>query len=273
MIKINGKEMLIDNFYSGELHLRMKGRQVYDLSESEWVTITWKINPDKLSQEFEALGYYKRRLDDLRLRVPIFLHMKYIPHSRMDRDEGGKIFTLKYFAERLNFLNFDRVEVLDAHSQVSLALIDRVRECTHYDFFHWTIDSVFGNEDYQIIMPDLGAYKKYSKKYGRYGKAGYGIKVRDWATGKIESQELVFDTHKKSYIIIDDICSMGTTFMNVAALIKQQAPDSKIYLMVSHIEPGAALPQGVLNDPNIERVYSTDSIEHGIEHEKLTILK
>lgn len=53
--------------------------------------------------------------------------MPYIPHARMDRvQELEDVFTLKYFCQVINSLHFDKVIVRDAHSNVSLALLDRV---------------------------------------------------------------------------------------------------------------------------------------------------
>ena len=45
----------------------------------------------------------------------------------MDRVKTeSDVFTLKYFAKFINSMNFDAVSVLDPHSYVSEALIDRI---------------------------------------------------------------------------------------------------------------------------------------------------
>ena len=46
--------------------------------------------------------------------------MPYIPNARKDRAHREKdVFTLKYFANIINSLNFDNVYVLNPHSNVS----------------------------------------------------------------------------------------------------------------------------------------------------------
>ena len=55
------------------------------------------------------------------------LVLPFVPNARMDRTHSSKeVFTLKYFAEVINSLEFASVTVLDPHSVVSEALIDRV---------------------------------------------------------------------------------------------------------------------------------------------------
>ena len=57
----------------------------------------------------------------------IRLDMPYIPNARQDRVQlPGEVFTLKSFAKIINWLDFSAVTVLDAHSRVSEALLDRV---------------------------------------------------------------------------------------------------------------------------------------------------
>ena len=53
------------------------------------------------------------------------LIMPYIPYARQDRVcAQGESFSLKIFANMLNAVNFENVYVLDAHSDVSVSLIN-----------------------------------------------------------------------------------------------------------------------------------------------------
>ena len=85
--------------------------------------IVWKYeNETELVQLIYLTKHLKQQGYD-----PIELLMPYLPNARMDRvKESSEVFTLKWFCDIINSLNFDKVEVLDVHSAVGEALIDRV---------------------------------------------------------------------------------------------------------------------------------------------------
>ncbi|MCL2375341.1 MAG: ribose-phosphate pyrophosphokinase, partial [Firmicutes bacterium] len=76
-----------------------------------------------LVRQVQSQSHYKQHLFSTKVR----LVMPYIPNARQDRiaDEENDIFTLKWFCEIINSLNFERVTIIDAHSNVSPALLDR----------------------------------------------------------------------------------------------------------------------------------------------------
>lgn len=80
--------------------------------------------------DISILGMCKRYLDDSYESPLITLVMKYVPYSRMDRKIEGYMFSLKYFCKLINDLNFDTVVVLDPHSNVTTALLDRSEDVT-----------------------------------------------------------------------------------------------------------------------------------------------
>lgn len=146
--------------------------------------------------------------------------MPYIPHARMDRvQELEDVFTLKYFCQVINGLHFDKVIVRDAHSNVALALLDRVIDLTPIGEIKEAIKLFehYEKETPVLFFPDEGAMKRYSTPAINLPYA-FGIKKRDWSTGKIlglqlMNGELVKD---KGVLIVDDICSRGGTFYHAA---------------------------------------------------------
>lgn len=50
-----------------------------------------------------------------------------MPYSRMDRTEGIAIFTLKHLCKLINSLKFESVTIYEPHSDVCIALLDRVK--------------------------------------------------------------------------------------------------------------------------------------------------
>lgn len=83
------------------------------------------------------------------------LFMPYIPFSRMDRQVDEQFFTLPVFCGIINRMEFKEVIVLEAHSDVSVNMLDRVSN-------RHTSMSMFADrfENYDaIVFPDAGAAK------------------------------------------------------------------------------------------------------------------
>ncbi len=114
--------------------------------------------------------------------------------------------------------------------------------------------------DLVVFFPDEGAMKRYSDMINDMPYA-FGIKKREWATGKIlgldiMNAELVKD---KNVLIIDDICSRGGTFLHSAKALKA-AGANRIFLYVTHAEK-TMVDGEMYNDLDlVERIYTTDSI-------------
>lgn len=193
----------------------------------------------------------------------IQLIMPYLPNARQDRTKKDEdIFTLKYFAQMINWLNFSSVTVLDPHSNVSTALIDRI-EVLEPDLFIAEALQILHNESDEPIMlffPDEGSVKRYADSL-EYPYV-YGCKDRDFATGRIKSLQLCGDTTPLAYsrvLIVDDICSKGGTFALSAKALKE-AGAKDINLYVTHCENTAL--KGTLFDGDVNKVFTTSSMVH-----------
>lgn len=218
--------------------------------------ITWLYDNDAELFTLQCL------VDTIREKLPgysVVLKMPYIPHARQDRWVSNRMFTLKTFAKLINNMNFERVEVLDPHSDVSCALIDRLYKETN--LLHKVVYELQTKtnkyEDFAeiadacLMFPDAGAAKKYEHKSSIIGN-----KKRN-EEGRIESYELMnFQEGTKKVLIVDDICSYGGTFVAAAKALKERGVE-KIYLMVSHCEGN--IFKGEVFD-YVDGVYTTDSI-------------
>lgn len=235
--------------------------------------IEWNYENDR---EFLALIYLVKHLRAHHAHT-ITLHMPYIPNARMDRVKGTEdVFTLKYFAEILNSLDLDRVWVLDPHSDVSTALINNVCTIPPKSYIdaalsHMKLVEGVDTDHTLVFYPDNGAAKRYGDMVSR--PYAYGVKNRDWETGKIIGLDVVtngLDLAGKDVLIVDDICSKGGTFLHSAKKLKELGVN-RIYLYISHCE-NTILEGELLTSGLIEKVYTTDSI-FTKEHEKIEVLK
>lgn len=274
MIKINGVEIKQNHFPDGTLLVK------YD-PDNRLNTIYWKYESDS---ELFTLYCLKKHIDEVCLNSKVDLIMPYIPHARQDRTKVTEdIFTLKYFSEIINSLNFENVMVMDAHSNVSLALLNRTIQISIDRYFQEALTNIVyqetggcmqedRSEAYKNLItffPDEGAMKRYSYRLGF--PYAFGIKDRDWDSGEIKGLKLMNNEiiAGKNVLIIDDICSKGGTFYHSAKALKE-AGAKNIYLYVTHCEN--TITQGeLLKSDLIKHIYTTDSILT-INDDKITVL-
>lgn len=262
MIKLNGEVIKSSHFPDGTTLMKHK---IDHNTYKNGAKIEWFFENN---EELITLIYLTKHLRELGV-CDVYLNLPYIPNARQDRVKNVEdVFTLRYFADIINYLNFNYVQVMDAHSYVSLALIDRVVPCTPDLYINSAIELC--NPD-MLFFPDEGSMKRYSSIAPM--EYAFGIKKRDWATGKIEGLDVAgcIDKVKDSKIlIVDDICSRGGTFYHSAKKLKELGA-KEIYLYITHCEntifDGELLTSGL-----IEKIYTTNSI-FTKEHEKIEVFK
>lgn len=244
MIKVNNDIVNQAQFPDGTLLLKTDGMDMSD------ITITWLYEND--AELFTIICLAKKALKKS-------LIMPYIPHARMDRCKSDEdTFTLKYFAEVINSLGFDKVTVLDPHSNVSVALIDRVEALSPKLYIETVIEKL-KKDNLMLFFPDEGSMKRYADMFEI--PYAFGIKKRDWKTGQILGLDVVdngISLSGKKILIIDDICSRGGTFYHSAMKLKELGVGD-IYLYISHCE-NTILEGEVLTSGLIEKVFTTNSI-------------
>ena len=264
MIKIGNNVIDIGSFPDGTILMK------YQPGVGIGLPIVWHYENDR---EFLALIYLVKHLNRLGYEY-LELHMPYIPNARMDRVKNNDdIFTLKYFAEILNSLNFESVYVLDPHSSVSEALINNLRVIRPVGYIQTALlkMSQLGVEKPLLFYPDEGAAKRYSSMVEC--PYAFGIKRRNWETGAIEGLDVagaIDQIAGRDILIVDDICSRGGTFYHSAKKLKELGTND-IYLYISHCE-NTILEGDLLKGDLIKKVYTTDSI-FTKEHERIEVLK
>jgi len=250
MISINGYPIGTNCYPNNERILEIPVM----LPFAEKFTIDFKYTTDI---DISILMMAKRYIDDKFNNPEVTLIMKYVPYSRMDRNIKGYMFSLKYFCKIINDLNFHKVMVLDAHSNVTTALLDRCVELDVNQYIYKVLNNV--HVDY-IFYPDAGSMTRYSKTLKTGQSYFYGNKKRDLTNGQIISYELVDcpDIQGKDILIIDDLCAKGFTFYNAGQKLKEKGANN-IYLYVSHCEDSIYKGELIKSD-FVDKVFTTDSI-------------
>lgn len=264
MLKVNCKPVELNKFPDGTFLIKEK-------PSGDRALISWKFESN---EELVALIYITHHLRAHGVKT-IYLFMPYIPNARQDRVKTDEdVFTLKYFAWVVNSLEFDRVMVVDPHSSVSEALIERIKIISPAHLINTVYNRVCeecscGDNNVLMFYPDEGAMKRYSGMISV--PYAFGIKERDWATGKIKGLS-VFEGENsvkgKNILIVDDISSRGGTFYHSAKKLKELGAE-KVFLYVTHCE-NTILEGEVLSSGLIEKVYTTDSLLT-IKHEKIEV--
>ena len=239
-------------------------------------TITWLYDNDSELFQLIALTQHLKAKG-----VQVTLNMPYVPNARMDRVKSDdEVFTLKYFAQVINWLGFKNVKIANPHSTVSEALFERVIvdfDCVRED----VMNILFGLPDITrfnadvLFFPDAGALKRYGDLFKDLDiPFAYGEKNRDWKTGKILGLNVIangVDLNGKKVLVIDDISSKGTTFVKSAEKLKQLGCED-VCLYITHCE-NTIFDGDILKDNNlITKVYTTNSIIRR-EHKKIEIVR
>ncbi len=198
--------------------------------------------------------------------IEVHLYLGYVPYARQDRVcNPGEALSIKVLCNMINTMNFDLVTILDPHSDVTPALLDRVRVITPEQILEKTF-AVGVNT--VLVAPDAGATKKVEKVAQFFGgmEVIQGFKKRDLKTGALSGFGYIGDVDGKHLLIVDDICDGGGTFLGLANKLSDGGAKS-VSLYVSH----GIFSKGIdiLLDGGISYVYTTDSFEHGCENSRL----
>ena len=285
MITVNGIEIVRKTFPDGSLCLLdLDNSLLYPNKNYE---IVWLYEGD--DEIFMLICIVKHLRSKMYNNVDFNLTMPYVVNGRLDRTHSdNEVFTLKYFTEIINSLNFNKVVIVDPHSIVSEALIDNVCVLRPSNIISNVIDKMLCLNDFErevvIYFPDDGAYKRYKDlPCFKDLKCVYGKKERDWNTGEILGIEiydkngckLTNELENCDVLMVDDIISYGGTLAYSADKLKSMGA-AHISAYATHVEDSAInTDKGTLlkriNSGVVDFVYTTNSLFHE-EHPNFVIV-
>jgi len=204
----------------------------------------------------------------------IQLYTPYFMGARSDRrfTEGDANYLKQVICPIINSQKFESVTILDPHSDVLEACLDNFVKVNNHDIVKNALTDIDNKRDAQdrivLVSPDAGAYKKIFDVAQKFDirKIITATKVRDIKTGKILHTEIpVLDQHDDlKYVIVDDICDGGRTFIELAKAIHDSRPTAEVYLIVTH---GIFSNSFYELSKHIKKVYSSNSYSDiDVEH-------
>ncbi|KQO64540.1 phosphoribosyltransferase family protein [Curtobacterium sp. Leaf261] len=158
----------------------------------------------------------------------------YLPGARQDR---GLPFGAKVYADILNGFHIDQVVAFDPHSPVIVGLVERLTVVSSDRVIR---NAVVGRRDRDvpqrydgIIAPDKGAVARATAVADACHLPVFRAeKHRDESTGKLSSFSCEPLPETGRFLVVDDICDGGGTFMGLAE--STGLPKERLGLWVSH---------------------------------------
>lgn len=235
--------------------------------QNESITIKSRLNDFR---DLELIICANQALKEIGIKS-VKLFIPYCIGGRSDRkfQEGGVNYIKTVIAPIINSQNFDEVRVMDPHSDVLEACINNFVKLNNHSLVKFGLTNIDNKNGAQnricLVSPDAGAFKKIFDVAQMFSIKNIltATKVRDIESGKIIRTEVpnlnVTDIdHEVKYVIVDDICDGGRTFIELAKVIKQRRPNTEIYLIVTH----GIFSAGLSELKNyFKTIYTTNSVK------------
>lgn len=252
------KLMVFDNKNNGVSEHIIKSTRFPDGTSQVWKIPGHFLEHDdfKIVWSFEE----EREIIDIMSLVTLLpyhsskhLHIPYLPYGRQDKEiSNNSTFNLKVFGNMINTLELDSVTSVDVHNSNNTLLA--IENFKNIDVSDIHLDILNKLKPTNVVFPDKGA----KNRYHNIKNALYCKKIRNQLTGTIESVKVI--TNKsispgQSFLIIDDICDGGATFVSIAKALREIEPNITINLFVTHgiFSKGKKLE-------GIDEVFTTNSL-------------
>jgi ribose-phosphate pyrophosphokinase len=256
----NGVELSFErfDFRGGEPHLTIKKNGYEKFCK---LVITQRYNSPSDIVDILLANDAARRMGF----KEIHLILPYFPAARQDRvcNEGEPL-TVKVFTDLINGCGFESVTILSPHSEVTPALLNNVEVLDELEYVSEIILANNENVEFNIVCPDAGAGKRVGKVVEHLVKSfphrKFNLirceKVRDVKDGSLKEFHVqAEDLGGFPSIIVDDILSLGGTFIGLGKKLKEKGCGN-LMLFTSHSD----CHEGVQRMTEFfDHVYTTNS--------------
>lgn len=245
-------------FPAGEAHTKREDRR--DLEPTEIAIL--QADPYGMHDDLFQLAMWNNYLRSQKEDINRVLLIPYFPGARADR---GIPFGLGVYAEFIDTLDLNQIILFDPHSTVTMHELAETNAILTDVYSHELLSShyagiVMPNIYTGIISPDKGAIDRAEAVAHSFGVPLYiAGKTRDFETGKLTGFTVETLPKYGKFLIVDDICDGGGTFLGLADKIQEFEP-ALLDLYVSHgVFSGGArinLPQ------KFRKIFTTTSYNH-----------
>lgn len=241
----------------GEWDLRNVPGPEHTPHGSLWIARLYGADPTELVQAalFAEVAHQRQQ--------PFVLMLPYLPAARSDRPMDGRPVGAQAYSSLVHSMNPQQIITIDPHSEraqmyyqiklTSLPAAPLVRRAL--------TDGLDDTPYTYVIAPDQGAIERaYEVGENLCLHVIECTKHRDTATGKITDIEVPKDIDPEDYgdraryLVVDDICDGGGTFMGLAAALA--LPREKLGLWVTH---GIFSGKAIQLRTAYADIYTTDS--------------
>ena len=267
----------VSKFPDGQQSLTITTTDAWFRSPKNDVKIMSRLNS---FSDLELILCATSALRNLESIENIHLYVPYFLGARSDRKftDGGFNYLKEVICPIINSQNYKSVTVIDPHSDVLEACLNNYRKVDNISLVKQALTKIDNTnearEKVHLVSPDAGALKKvfHVAEYFEIDKLIIASKHRDIKTGRITHTEVPglpnFDTPgREKYVIVDDICDGGRTFIELSKAILEKRPKSmfgtEVYLIVTHGIFSAGFE--TLNQ-YFDKIYTTNSVKE-IENE------
>lgn len=181
------------------------------------------------------------------------LVLPYLPGARQDRinPTGDVLFTALSVARMINERNFSRVISVDPHSPEMPSLIK--------NFVEYPLERVAARvyKGYGgVIAPDKGAKDRAERFAAVLGTdVTYASKTRDVSTGRLTGFGVDVEPGRH-YLVVDDICDGGGTFLGLGEKIKEQGAHADLFVTHGIFSKGTDALKSIYKN-----IYTTNTRE------------
>lgn len=236
-------------FPAGERHLKIEERRPIEQHEIAIVRFSPSSMHGDLFQLAVWSDYLSKESPDTRQSVI----MPYLPAARADRGNpaGAEVYA-QFMADQL--MQVHDFVAFDVHSEAAERIYsyrlndgistERIRFVEPDVIFKRALALGYLSNQYTaVIAPDKGAIRRASKVSKVLGvPVVTASKERDFETGRLTAFSVPELPGDGPYLVVDDICDGGGTFMGLAA--EAHLPPEKLHLYVSHgVFSGMAMPK------------------------------
>jgi len=245
-VKYNDIEQTVNigEFYSNELRINKLGISISSIEDELTFTYIHEIEVGRNTKSLFVLLLLLETYSSGSIKPKINVAFDYLPFSRMDKPDNQYEETLAPFI-RLVGKYSNSLTTVSVHSKVPFE-----------NHFNWhdedsehvkTVSKLATEPNTYLVAVDAGSKKRYTN-------LNFPIEfAKKRVNGTITQQEVVLGSEildgkgEKTFILIDDICSMGITFTNVGKELKKLEPNCHLHVYV-HFMEAQALNIGLNSD-------------------------